>query len=297
MLDYALLDALASVIRSGSFERAARQIRVTPSAISQRIRLLEEKVGSVLVVRGQPCRATEPGLRLARHAEEVTLLERTLARDMGQVEFGGRSPTIRVAVNADSLATWFVPAMAALPDCLFDLVLDDQEHSAEWLRRGEVRAAVSGSDVPVQGCDCRPLGRLRYIATASPDFIRRWFPGGVTAEALACAPSLTFNAKDTLQARWIAANIGDGIVPPTHWLPSSQAFVDATIAGLGWGLNPDALVAEALAAGKLVPLKPDSPYDVPLYWHWSRSVASALRPLNRAVLEIGRRMLVPPEAP
>ncbi len=297
MLDYALLDALASVIRSGSFERAARQIGVTPSAISQRIRLLEEKVGSVLVVRGQPCRATEPGLRLARHAEEVTLLERTLARDMGQVEIGGRSPTIRVAVNADSLATWFVPAMAALPDCLFDLVLDDQEHSAEWLRRGEVRAAVSGSDVPVQGCDCRPLGRLRYIATASPDFIRRWFPGGVTAEALACAPSLTFNAKDTLQARWIAANIGDGIVPPTHWLPSSQAFVDATIAGLGWGLNPDALVAEALAAGKLVPLKPDSPYDVPLYWHWSRSVASALRPLNRAVLEIGRRMLVPPEAP
>jgi len=172
-----------------------------------------------------------------------------------------------------------------------------EEHSAEWLRRGEVRAAVSGSDVPVQGCDCRPLGRLRYIATASPDFIRRWFPGGVTAEALACAPSLTFNTKDTLQARWIAANIGDGIVPPTHWLPSSQAFVDATIAGLGWGLNPDALVAEALAAGKLVPLKPDSPYDVPLYWHWSRSVASALRPLNRAVLEIGRRMLVPPEAP
>lgn len=297
MLDYALLDALASVIRTGSFERAARQIGVTPSAISQRIRLLEEKVGSVLVVRGQPCRATEPGLRLARHAEEVTLLERTLARDMGQVEIGGRSPTIRVAVNADSLATWFVPAMAALPDCLFDLVLDDQEHSAEWLRRGEVRAAVSGSDVPVQGCDCRPLGRLRYIATASPDFIRRWFPGGVTAEALACAPSLTFNTKDTLQARWIAANIGDGIVPPTHWLPSSQAFVDATIAGLGWGLNPDALVAEALAAGKLVPLKPDSPYDVPLYWHWSRSVASALRPLNRAVLEIGRRMLVPPEAP
>lgn len=297
MLDYALLDALASVIRTGSFERAARQIGVTPSAISQRIRLLEEKVGSVLVVRGQPCRATEPGLRLARHAEEVTLLERTLARDMGQVEFGGRSPTIRIAVNADSLATWFVPAMAALPDCLFDLVLDDQEHSAEWLRRGEVRAAVSGSDVPVQGCDCRPLGRLRYIATASPDFIRRWFPGGVTAEALACAPSLTFNAKDTLQARWIAANIGDGIAPPTHWLPSSQAFVDATIAGLGWGLNPDALVAEALAAGKLVPLKPDSPYDVALYWHWSRSVASALRPLNRAVLEIGRRMLVPPEAP
>jgi amino acid efflux transporter len=119
--------------------------------------------------------------------------------------------------------------------------------------------------------------------------------GDVTTDAASLPRMLDQLPGD--KARWIAANIGDGIVPPTHWLPSSQAFVDATIAGLGWGLNPDALVAEALAAGKLVPLKPDSPYDVPLYWHWSRSVASALRPLNRAVLEIGRRMLVPPEAP
>ncbi len=296
MLDYALLDALACVVRTGSFERAARQIGVTASAVSQRVKLLEEKVGSVLVVRGQPCRATQAGLRLARHAEEVALLEHALTREMAVAALGGRSPTIRVAVNADSLATWFVPAMAAVSDCLFDLVLDDQEHSAEWLRRGEVRAAVSGSDAPVQGCDCRPLGRLRYIATASPDFIHRWFSTGVTAAALARAPSLTFNAKDMLQARWIAANVADGIVPPTHWLPSSQAFVDAAIAGLGWGLNPHALVAEALAAGKLVALRPDSPYDVPLYWHWSRSVAPALQPLNRAVAGVAATMLLPPAA-
>lgn len=293
MLDYALLDALVSVVRTGSFERAARQIGVTPSAISQRIKLLEERVGSVLVIRGQPCSGTEAGLRLARHAEEVALLERTLAQDMGREAIDGRIPTIRIAVNADSLATWFVKAMAAVPDCLFDLVLDDQEHSAEWLRRGEVRAAVSGSDAPVQGCDCRPLGSLRYIATASPDFVARWFADGVTTRNLARAPALTFNAKDMLQARWIEKHVGEGVVPPTHWLPSSQAFVDATQAGLGWGLNPEVLVADAIAAGRLVPLLPHAAYDVPLFWHFSRSVASALSPLNHAVGETARTALRP----
>ena len=56
MLDYASLFALSTVVREGSFERAARALNVTPSAISQRIRLLEERVGCALVVRAQPVR-------------------------------------------------------------------------------------------------------------------------------------------------------------------------------------------------------------------------------------------------
>lgn len=293
MYDYAQLEAVVAVIRTGSFERAARHLSLTSSAVSQRVKLIEERIGAILVVRGQPCIATPAGQRLFRHAEEVALLEHALNAEIGvQDEPGGR-PSIRVAVNADSLATWFVPAMAAADNCFFDLVLDDQDHSADWLRRGEVRAAVSGFSGAVQGCDSRALGSLRYIATASPGFMRRWFADGVTLAALATAPCLTFNAKDMLQGRWIASVFGEAVLPPTHWLPSSQAFVDATLAGIAWGMNPEPLVRDLIAAGRLVVLLADCPFDVPLYWHWSRSVQPALKAITPAVVEAAARILLP----
>jgi len=172
MLDYSALLALAEVIRRGSFEAAAAALRVTPSAVSQRIKALEERMGAVLVLRGQPCVATETGGRLVRHLDQVQLLEQAL----GQAAVPAQ---VRVAVNADSLATWFLPALAGPEGLLFDLVIDDQDHSDEWLRRGEVLAAVTAHPGPVAGCDTRPLGRLRYIATASPAFVARWFAAGI----------------------------------------------------------------------------------------------------------------------
>ncbi|SMF81106.1 LysR family transcriptional regulator, chromosome initiation inhibitor [Azospirillum oryzae] len=298
MLDYPLLTALAAVIRTGSFERAARQLHVTPSAVSQRVKLLEERLGTVLVVRGQPCTGTAAGQRLCQHVEQVALLESELRGALPGLSPADGPVTLRIAVNADSLATWFVAAMAELPDCLFDLVLDDQDHSAEWLRKGEVVAAVTASAAPVPGCNSHPLGALRYRATASPDYLRRHFADGVTADALANAPCLTFNRKDQLQAQWLRMVLGDGdqgpaLTPPTHWLPSTHAFVDGALAGLGWGMNPDPLVADHLAAGRLVELVAGRPLDVPLYWQQSRIAGTALADLSRAVLRAGRRALHP----
>lgn len=289
MLDYAHVAAVAAVIRTGSFDRAARQLGLTPSAVSQRIRQIEERLGAILIVRGQPCTATQAGERLYHHFEEVALLERSFGTELGLA--GGPLPVLRIAVNADSLATWFIPAMSQAGDWLFDLVLDDQDHSAEWLRRGEVRAAVSAFSGTVQGCDARPLGAIRYHATASPAFMRRWFSDGVTPEALARAPCITFNAKDRLQMAWLRQVFGIDIAPPTHWLPSSQAFVDAALAGLGWGLNPDMLAGEALRRGDLVELVVDTPFDVPLFWHWSRSLGPAMAPVTAAVLGVARNSL------
>jgi LysR family transcriptional regulator (chromosome initiation inhibitor) len=298
MFDPSQLAALSAILRAGSFERAAQMLHVTQSAISQRLRQLEEQVGTSLVIRSQPCRATEAGERLFRHAEEVRLLEQGVRRELGLSTLKGGDaagfPTLRLAVNADSLATWFVAAMQDIEGVLFDLVIDDQDHSADWLKRGEVRAAISGSAKPVQGCDCRPLGTLRYLATASPRFMAQWFEAdGVTSASLGRAPVITFNAKDRLQARWAEEALGITATGPSHWLPSSHAFVDAAIGGLGWGMNPELLASAALSDGRLREVVPGKPLDVPLYWHVSRSVAGAMKPVTEAVVRASARVLRP----
>lgn len=276
------LKALAAILRRGSFEAAAAELSVTPSAISQRIKALEDRVGASLIHRGTPCTGTPTGLRLAKHAEDVGLLEAQLVRELALETDPAGPARVRIAVNADSLATWFAGALAGAGGVLFDLVIDDQDHSAEWLKRGEVSAAVTAQVRPVAGCDAVPLGALRYLATASPEFAERWFAQGVTAEALARAPCLTFNAKDRLQARWIEAVTGQRLSPPAHHIPSTHAFVDAARAGLGWGMNPEVLVRGPIRNGRLVALAPQ-PMDVPLLWQVSRIMAPALAEVTGAV--------------
>jgi LysR family transcriptional regulator, chromosome initiation inhibitor len=289
-LDYAQLAALAAVVGEGSFDAAARALHVTPSAVSQRIRQLEERVGAVLVQRGTPCIATAAGAPLLRHAERVALLEAELAATLPQqasLRGGAAGATLRIAVNADSLATWFVPALAAFaqahPALVIDLLIDDQDHTAEALRRGDVLAAVSASAAPVQGCRSLPLGRLRYRATASPAFVRRWFAQGVNAAALERAPCLLFNRKDQLQERWMRRITRRAVAPACHGLPSSSAFVEACLVGLGWGMNPEALVQSHLSARRLVELVPGQGVDVPLHWQVSRLALPALADLTTAV--------------
>ena len=144
---------------------------------------------------------------------------------------------------------------------------------------------------PVAGCTQFPLGSLRYVATASPSFMSQWFSTGVTAQTLARAPMLVFNAKDQLQARWMSQCTGRKLSPPSHHLPASHGFVEAACAGLGWGMNPTLLVKSHLASGQLVPLVPDATLEVPLYWQVSRVMAPALHLLTRAIVKAGQHRL------
>ncbi|MCR8546404.1 LysR family transcriptional regulator ArgP [Salipiger sp. P9] len=287
--DPAQLAALDAVLRLGSFDAAARALHVTPSAVSQRIKALEDRIGTALIVRGTPCNATPAGMRLARHASDIALLDAALARDLALPAAPAR---LRLAVNADSLAVWFLPALAG-QEMLFDIALDDESHSADWLRRGEVSAAITAHGRAVQGCDSHALGQMRYIATCAPAFHAAHFSGGVTAERLRHAPMLQFNAKDTLQHDWLRRVTGSALAPPAHRLPSSQGFVEAARLGLGWGLNPEVLVSGAIARGELVPLLPDQPQEVALFWQVNRLVAGALRPLTGAVLRTATARLRP----
>ena len=219
----------------------------------------------------------------------VALMEAALTTDLALPQ--GPATPLRLALNADSLATWVLPALAATTGFRYDIVIDDQNWSEDWLRRGEVAAAITGTPGPVQGCDSHALGRLRYTATASPAFAARWFPHGPTPEALARAPALAFNTKDRLQHDWALARTGERIALPVHHLASSHGFVDAARAGLGWCLNPAALAAPHLLSGALVDLGP--PLDTPLWWQAARHTGAALVPLTRAIRAAAAKVLLP----
>lgn len=302
MLDYSALRVVQAVVQLGSFEKAATALNVTPSAVSQRVKQLEERLGAVLIVRGTPCTATEKGDWLCRHMENVGVLERDLFKQLPSLA-GISAPeqkvTLQIATNADSLATWFLEAMSNFSqatDFLVNISVDDEGHTADWLQKGRVLAAVTSVEKVIPGCRRYALGALRYHATASPAFVARYFPDGISRAAVAAAPALTFNQKDRLQNDWLRATIGEVAAYPTHWLPSTPGFLQASLAGMGWCMNPSVLIGDHLAAGRLIDLLPGKPLDVPLYWQINRLASDRLSGLTREVVAVAKRHLVGPSA-
>lgn len=295
-LDLAQVRALAAVVREGSFDAAARRLHLTPSAVSQRVKALETRVGQVLVRRSRPCVATEAGRALVRLAGQWDALEADALRLVGGTGTDAAATTLSIAVNADSLSTWFPAVAATLPeDLLLDVHREDQDHSAALLRAGDVMAAVTADSAPVQGCQVLPLGAMRYRAVASGPFLGRWFTDGLTAEALGRAPVLVFNRKDALQHRFVRRVTGRTLDPPVHRVPSSAAFVALVREGLAWGMVPEASMGRELAAGELVELDPGSPLDVPLYWqHWRLGSTSLGTLTATVVAEAGRALVRAP---
>ncbi|WP_199098855.1 LysR family transcriptional regulator ArgP [Dyella sp. ASV21] len=267
------LAAFAAVLDEGSFELAAQRLSLTPSAISQRIKALEDRLGQVLILRRAPCRATPAGERLLRSVQQMRRLEAETLADFHVAGNDEAPDSVAVAVNADSLATWLLPALAPLHQkhgLLFDVRVDDQDHTTDLLRDGSVLGAITAEARPVQGCSVKKLGIMRYLPVAPPAFVARHFSQGVNAGTLATAPMLVFNRKDALQWRFIHSVTRARLSPPMHYLPSSTAFVEGAALGLGWAMAPESMVKEAFAEGTLKAIAPNRWLDVPLYWqHWA----------------------------
>ncbi|MBV9847570.1 MAG: LysR family transcriptional regulator ArgP [Kutzneria sp.] len=275
---------LLAVVDEQSFDAAAAVLHVTPSAVSQRVKALEQGIGRVLLLRTKPIRLTESGKVVARFARSLAQLERDTRAELGLAGSSGLT-TLSIAVSSDSLATWFLPALGRVPEDLgicFDLQREDQEHTAALLREGLVMAAVTASPHPVQGCTSRRLGRMRYRAVASPGFVERWLSGIPLAQALPEAPVIIFDRKDDLQDRFLRALTRRRRFDPVrHYVPASESFVDAVAGGFGWGMVSE---AQADSRGEtLVDLAPQRPLDVPLYWQQWKLDSPALAAVGRAV--------------
>ena len=295
MFDYKLLSALAAVVEQAGFERAAQVLGLSQSAVSQRIKLLESRVGQPVLVRVTPPSPTDIGKRLLNHVQQVRLLERDLQSVVPALDDEGLPERLRIALNADSLATWWAQAVGGFcadNHLLLDLVVEDQSVGLKRMRAGEVAACLCASERPVAGARSLLLGAMRYRAMASPAFIERHFPQGVNAAHLAKTPALVFGPDDFLQHRYLAALGVDGGFEH-HLCPSSEGFIRLTEAGLGWGLIPEQQAREQLANGVLVELLPDKPIDVPLYWHHWRNGGQLLEALTAHLSRSVSQWLVP----
>ena len=295
MFDYKLLSALAAVVEQAGFERAAQILGLSQSAVSQRIKLLEARIGQPVLIRATPPSPTEIGRRLLNHVQQVRLLERDLQSAVPALDEEGLPERLRIALNADSLATWWATAVSdfcADQHLLLDLVVEDQTVGLKRMRAGEVAACLCASERPVAGARSVLLGAMRYRALASPAFVERHFPDGVRADLLPRTPALVFGPDDFLQHRYLAALGVDGSFEH-HLCPSSEGFIRLIEAGLGWGLVPELQVREQLANGVLGELLPDKPIDVPLYWHHWRNGGHLLAQLTEHLSRSAQRWLVP----
>ncbi|MEU6996115.1 LysR family transcriptional regulator ArgP [Streptomyces sp. NPDC046465] len=288
---------LLAVVDEGTFDAAAAALHVTPSAVSQRVKALERRTGRVLLMRSKPVRPTDSGQVVVRFARQLARLERDARAELG-ISDTGEPAALPVAVNADSLATWFLSALARIPDELricFELRREDEEHTTSLLREGSVMAAVTSSPDAVAGCTVQRLGRMRYLPVASPAFAARrlgGWPRVPLGEVLADAPVMFFDRRDCLQddfARKVTGGRGAG--PLRHYVPSSRGFVEAIEAGLGWGVVPQIQAEPLLRAGTLTLLDAERVVDVPLFWQQWKLDSPALAALADAVVAAAGRAL------
>lgn len=295
MLDYAALAVVSAVVREGSFEGAARLMGLTPSAVSQRVRSYEERLGSLLIIRGSPCLPTELGRSLCAHVDKVRLLEADIPHLSEGVGAEKIHPvSLKIAVNADSLATWFPDAMSSFTKqtgIFLELYVEDESHTADHLRSGAVMAAITAEAEPITGCKVFRLGQLRYVACASPAFVDQFFSDGFTPHSFQTAPCICFDRKDTLQSRWLWTTQGVPLPKQVHYIPSTQGFLDFTLAGLGWGLQPLPLAQRYLTQGLLLPLCSDHFMSVDLYWVCPRLKSKILEDLTHHLMQYCAPML------
>ena len=293
-LDLAQLRSLRAAVDGGTLEAAARELHITPSAVSQRLKALEQSAGQLLLVRSRPVRITEPGRALLTLARQLDLLTTDAVRDIAPERAG--PAVLPVAVNADSLSTWLLPALAPLhaDGVRLDLHRADQDATAVLLREGRVAAAVTGAAAPVGGCSSTRLGVMRYRPVATPAFVDRWFADGVTGTALGRAPVVHYDAEDDLQRRWLRRRARGRADPPGHRIPSTEGFCHAVRLGFGWGMLSELQLADRGLRAAVVLLEPDAVVDVPLHWQRWKVGSPTLDRLSELVLTGARQALLQP---
>lgn len=280
---------LAAIAADGTLDAAARRLHLTPSAVSQRVRVLETALGRPVLRRVRPVELTAAGEAVVRFARQLELLAEDLSSQL-EPAGDGATPRVTLVVNGDSLHTWALPALAGVAEHVqLTILREDQDHALELLRQGTAHGAITATADPLPGCTSRPLGVLRYRPVCTPAFAARWFADGATGAALAAAPVVVYDAEDDLQDRYLRREGLTAPHPPRHHVPGTADFARAIRLGLGWGMLPE-LQLDQQEPGSVVPLAPSTPLDVPLHWQQWRLSTAALDRVAAALADGARAL-------
>lgn len=294
MLDNRLIEALALVIQEGGFDKAAKALFITQSAVSQRVKQLEELTGQVLVVRTTPPQATLAGRKFLKHYLQVKRLEDDLMGGPYGTDRKAFTP-IALGVNADSLAFWLLEAIHSFlrkEKALIDIRVNDQEKTHQMLRDGEVIGCISTQKHPIQGCLVEYLGRMNYRLVASVEFAGKWFPDGFVLKDVQQAPALIFDRNDELLYKLLCQALGElpGSIP-AHYVPSVEKYAEFIALGHAYGALPDQQTRPLMNAGRVVDLLPGCVVSAKLYWHCWNLRSDILKKLTRNLIDNATSLL------
>lgn len=269
MLDYRGIEALYMVQALQSFEAAAKKLHVTQSAISQRIKGLETYYGEPVLIRILPYKPTRLGEYLISHFQRLCLLEESLEQQLGYTSI---RPRVSIALNRDSLETWFLDLIedtSIFNDITVEIIADDQELTIDYLKKGLVSACLSTSEKEIIGGNVAFLGNMEYLLVASPAFIKSHFSGKDQKKCLLNAQAIKFDKNDKLHERYLEKFFGlNGENMHFHIVPSVRGFKKYALLGYGYGLIPKLDILEELKNKKLIQLHVDKVWNIPLYWHY-----------------------------
>lgn len=287
MLNHKHCAAFFAVAETGSFDLAAVQLCITASAVTLRVQNLEKQLGHLLIVRERPCRITQAGQSLLHYLQHSRLLEQNLLQNLTGKTAESSFYQINIAANADTLATWLLPLFKNIlieQKIVVHFQVDDQSQTHHLLEAGLVSACLTTEPNAMKGCVAHYLGRMHYRFVATPQYIAQWFPHGVNRDALRHAPALIFNEKDHMHTEYIQQKFGlNPTQYPHHFIPSSSAFVDAVLMGLGYTWLPNYQLHPHLDNGKLVEISNELTIDLPLYWHHWKQQSEALTILTEHI--------------
>lgn len=296
MLDNKQCDAFFAVAEHGSFEQAAIQLCISASAVTLRVQALEKELGQLLLIRARPCTLTHTGQQLFEHLQHSRRLEQNFLHHLT-----GCTPSqffkVVIAANADSLATWLLPALNEViskQKLILEILLDDQSHTYALLEKGAASACISVEPKAMKGCHAVYLGKMRYKMLATQAFKRTWFSQGIHREALRIAPAIIFNHKDQMHFDLLEKQYGlvKGTYP-YHYIPSSESFFTAVQLGLGYGMVPELQLKQVPETNQLVELIPDMQLDIALYWHHWHQQSRPLQYLTQHLIQHAGKYLNP----